>query len=374
MAKPVLRRAVLEDVPDIQALTIRAYTKWLDVTPRPPRPITADYDQAFLDHRFDLLVDQGQIIGLVETTPQGDELMIVNIAVSPDNQGKGHGVRLMLHAEKIARDAGLRGTRLYTNKLMNSNIAMYQRLGYVIEKETHHDLGTIAVHMIHPFLPVGPVVENGHAALPAFQQHEGRCVTLAPLSASHSLQLWDAAQSGDASWTYLRYGPFGSDGDLKNHLQKVAGVADQPYFAVTPATSGMAEGWLSFCDISPENSSIEIGSIWYSPRLQRTRAATEAIYLLLDYAFSLGYHRVAWRCNPLNEASMRAAQRFGFTLEGIWREARIVKGRRCDLAWFSMLEQEWPAQRAKFETWLEDSNFDASGMALRPMADTKRRR
>lgn len=152
MPKPVLRRAVLEDVPDIQALTIRAYTKWLDVTPRPPRPMTADYIQAFLDHRFDLLVDQGQIIGLVETTQQGDELMIVNVAVSPDRQREGHGVLLMRHAENIAQNARLRGTRLYTNKLMSSNIALYERLGYVFEKETIHDLGTIAVHMVRPLM------------------------------------------------------------------------------------------------------------------------------------------------------------------------------------------------------------------------------
>lgn len=152
MPKPVLRRAVLEDVPDIRALTIRAYTKWLEVTPRPPRPITADYNQAFLDHRFDLLVDQGRIIGLIETIPQGDDLMIVNVAVSPDRQGQGHGVRLMHHAEKIAQNADLRGTRLYTNKLMVSNIALYERLGYVFEKETSHDLGTIAVHMVRPLV------------------------------------------------------------------------------------------------------------------------------------------------------------------------------------------------------------------------------
>lgn len=152
MPRPVLRRAVLEDVPDIQALTIRAYTKWLDITPRPPRPITADYNQAFFDHRFDLLVDQGQIIGLVETTQQGDELMIVNVAVSPDRQGEGHGALLMRHAEHIAQNARLRGTRLYTNKLMSSNIALYERLGYVFEKETIHDLGTIAVHMVRPLM------------------------------------------------------------------------------------------------------------------------------------------------------------------------------------------------------------------------------
>lgn len=148
MADLLIRRAVSADIPDIRALTIRAYTKWIEVTPRPPRPMTADYDQAFADHRFDLLIDQGELIGLVETVPQDRELMIVNVAVAPKRQGQGHGVSLMRHAEFLALSAGLQGCRLYTNKLMVSNIALYERLGYVFEKETHHDLGTIAVHMV----------------------------------------------------------------------------------------------------------------------------------------------------------------------------------------------------------------------------------
>jgi ribosomal protein S18 acetylase RimI-like enzyme len=148
MAEPIIRRAVEQDIADIRALTIRAYTKWVEVTPRPPRPMTADYNQAFADHRFDLLVDQGRLIGLVETAPESTELMIVNVAVEPERQSEGHGVTLMRHAEEIARLTGLAGTRLYTNKLMTSNIALYERLGYVFEKETTHDLGTVAVHMI----------------------------------------------------------------------------------------------------------------------------------------------------------------------------------------------------------------------------------
>lgn len=151
MTDAIIRRAVEEDIADIQALTIRAYTKWVEVTPRPPRPMTADYRQAIVDHRFDVLTAEGQLIALVETVPEGNELMIVNVAVDPERQGEGHGVRLMRHAEQIARTTGLTGTRLYTNKLMGSNIALYERLGYVFEKETYHDLGTVAVHMKRSF-------------------------------------------------------------------------------------------------------------------------------------------------------------------------------------------------------------------------------
>lgn len=148
VAEPILRRAVAADIPDIRALTISAYTKWLAVTPRPPRPMTADYDQAFVGHRFDVLVDQGALIGLIETVPQDDELLIVNVAVAPEQQGQGYGVLLMRHAEDLARRIGSKGLRLYTNKLMTSNIALYERLGFVFDTETYHDQGTVAVHMV----------------------------------------------------------------------------------------------------------------------------------------------------------------------------------------------------------------------------------
>jgi ribosomal protein S18 acetylase RimI-like enzyme len=143
----VLRRAVKDDIADIRALTLRAYAKWIGVTPRLPRPMTADYNQAFIDHRFDILVEHAVLVGLVETVPQGEELMIVNVAVDPERQGEGHGFRLLRYAEEVARQAGLSGTRLYTNKLMTSNIELYTKLGYVIERETVHDAGTVAVHM-----------------------------------------------------------------------------------------------------------------------------------------------------------------------------------------------------------------------------------
>lgn len=212
-------------------------------------------------------------------------------------------------------------------------------------------------------MPLGPSVPDIVRELPAFERHVGRSVSLEPLAASHSAELWEAAQSADASWAYLRYGPFPSHAELHAHLERIVDLPHQPFFAIVPSSSGRAEGWASFCDIAPANSALEIGSIWFSPRLQRTRAATEAIFLMLRHAFALGYHRVAWRCNALNAASMRAAQRFGFTYEGTWREAEIVKGHRRDTAWFAMLEGEWPGQHARFEAWLVDSNFDDSGKA-----------
>ena len=153
MSEPTLRRAISDDVPEIRALTHAAYATWVGVTPRPPRPVTADYDRAFRDHRFDLLVEGGKLVALIETVPEDAELLIVNVAVDPDRQRAGLGIRLLRHAEDVARAAGLQGTRLYTNKLMVANIALYERLGYTQEREVDHGGGTVAVHMVLRFTP-----------------------------------------------------------------------------------------------------------------------------------------------------------------------------------------------------------------------------
>jgi len=145
----VIRRARPGQVEEIRGLTLRAYAKWIGVTPVKPRPMTADYDAAMRDHRFDCLYRDDTLAGLVETVPQADELLIVNVAIEPGHQGHGLGTRLMRHAETLAAEAGLRATRLYTNKLMAENIALYERLGYRFEKETRHGR-IVAVHMVRP--------------------------------------------------------------------------------------------------------------------------------------------------------------------------------------------------------------------------------
>lgn len=146
----IIRRAGPDQVEQIRDLTVRAYTKWVPVTPRKPRPMTADYDTSIQENRFDFLYEDERLVGLIETVQQDDELMIVNVAIDPDHQRKGFGTRLMKHAEELAKASELRATRLYTNKLMTENIVLYERLGYLFEKETHHDLGTVAVHMVRP--------------------------------------------------------------------------------------------------------------------------------------------------------------------------------------------------------------------------------
>jgi RimJ/RimL family protein N-acetyltransferase len=189
-------------------------------------------------------------------------------------------------------------------------------------------------------------------------------VRLEPLSRDHAVELWRSTEGAERTWDFLRYGPFASENELFGQVMELAGRAYQPFWAVRPQGSGLAQGWLSLCDIYPEDGAIEIGSIWFSPALQRTRAATEAVFLLMQYAMDeLRYQRLVWRCILANEASMNAASRYGFTPEGIWRESAFAKGRRWDQAWHSILAIEWPACRAAISAWLADENFDEHGRA-----------
>jgi RimJ/RimL family protein N-acetyltransferase len=134
------------------------------------------------------------------------------------------------------------------------------------------------------------------------------------------------------------------------------------FFALVEQASGAAAGMAGYMNIVPANGSIEIGHIWFAPSLQKSRAASEAIYLLARHAFEeLGYRRLEWKCDALNAPSMRAARRFGFTYEGTFRQHMVVKGRNRDTAWFALLDRDWPLQRAAFERWLADDNFDQDG-------------
>jgi RimJ/RimL family protein N-acetyltransferase len=222
-------------------------------------------------------------------------------------------------------------------------------------------------------LPLGPPVDPTPLPIPARIPHEGRSVSLEPLHPRHTADLWSAAQGAEASWSYLGYGPFATEMSLRGHVAAMASQHDPLAWAVRPRTSGTVDGWLTLMDIQPANAAIEIGNIWFAPRMQRTRAATEAMFLLMRHAMEdLGYRRLLWKCNALNAPSRRAALRLGFTLEGILRAHMVTKGRRRDTAMFSILDEEWPACRDAIAAWLQDANFDDAGRArhsLRPVAE-----
>ncbi|MCQ4159417.1 GNAT family N-acetyltransferase [Roseomonas sp. GC11] len=200
--------------------------------------------------------------------------------------------------------------------------------------------------------------------LPARLPHRGTAVTLEPLGLRHAEELWQATQGATDSWAYMGYGPFPDEGAFRRFLAGFATTHDPMAWAVRPHVSGLASGWLTLMEIQPANAAIELGHIWFSPRMQRSRAATEAMFLLMRHAMDdLGYRRLVWKCNALNAPSRRAAQRLGFTYEGTLRAHLVVKGRRRDTAFFSILEDEWPARRDAIAAWLADENFDHHGVA-----------
>ncbi len=168
---------------------------------------------------------------------------------------------------------------------------------------------------------------------------------------------------------YLFEGPFEDKDAQRRWLEGAAKLSDPLFLAVAPRASGAASGIVSYMRMVPEHGVIEIGNIWFGAGLERTAAATETVYLLAKHAFEdLGNRRLEWKTNALNERSRRAALRFGFTFEGIFRQHMAVKGHNRDTAWFSMLDSEWPAVRAAFEAWLDPANFDAGGAQRSPLA------
>jgi RimJ/RimL family protein N-acetyltransferase len=213
-------------------------------------------------------------------------------------------------------------------------------------------------------MPEDNPLSRWHARpLPGPETHEGRYVHLVPLSAeSHTADLWDGVQGHDEVWDYLADGPYASEADLAGAIeQKAAGTA-AVVLAIVPKSSGRAEGYASYMRMDPANGVLEVGNILMAPTLQKTTAATEAMYLMARHVFEdLGYRRYEWKCNANNAPSRRAALRYGFTFEGIFRQHMIVKGQNRDTAWFSMLDGEWPARKAAFEAWLDPANFDGQG-------------
>ena len=207
------------------------------------------------------------------------------------------------------------------------------------------------------------------APLPCPVTLRGRTVTLEPLDAErHSEDLWQAVQGHDELWTWLPDGPYNSEADLRRAVEQRQAASSAIFLAIIPAETCEAAGWASYMRMEPAHGVIEVGSILYSPSLQRTVAATEAMYMMASHVFDhLGYRRYEWKCNALNLPSRRAAERLGFTFEGIFRQHMVVKGRSRDSAWYSMLDHEWPTRKRAFEAWLEPANFDDEGKQRRSL-------
>jgi RimJ/RimL family protein N-acetyltransferase len=208
---------------------------------------------------------------------------------------------------------------------------------------------------------------------------DGERVRVEPLDPGrHGSDLYRLGHDGSPevaqSWEYMPYGPFTSDGEHRAWLETQAAGEDPLFFTIVERREGRALGVATLLSIVPAHGSIEIGHIWLSPHVQRTPAATEGLVLLLRYALDdLAYRRMEWKCNAANEASRRAAARLGFRFEGVFFNHLVFKGRNRDTAWFSILDEEWPALREAYATWLAAENFGPDGAQRRRLSELTRK-
>lgn len=207
---------------------------------------------------------------------------------------------------------------------------------------------------------------------PSREALRGRYCRVEPLDAEqHAASLFEAnaLDREGRNWTYLTVGPFASRDAYFDWVRTVSAGTDPLFFAIVDQRSDRAVGVASYLRITPHSGSIEVGHINFSPLLQRTPAATEAMFLMMRRAFELGYRRYEWKCDALNAPSRAAAQRLGFSYEGIFRQATVYKGRNRDTAWFAMIDQEWPELEAAFTRWLDLHNFDEHGRQRVSLSD-----
>lgn len=218
-----------------------------------------------------------------------------------------------------------------------------------------------------------PGLDWKSARLPQRVPLEGNTVVLEPVDPErHAIDLFSSSEFAPELWKHLAYGPFANQAVFTTWLEERAATDDPLFYAVVDREAGAARGMASFLRMEPQHGVIEIGHIWFAPVLQRTRQATEAIFILARHAFDdLGYRRLEWKCDSLNDPSRRAATRFGFVFEGVFRQHMVVKERNRDTAWYSITDGEWPLRRAAFEAWLSPENFDPEGRQRRSLAEIR---
>lgn len=213
--------------------------------------------------------------------------------------------------------------------------------------------------------PIGqPLPQWKAPPVPPRETLNGRYCRIEPLDAArHAADLYvaNALDASGAGWTYLTAGPFADFIAYQAWVEKAAAGNDPLFFTIVDLKTQKAVGVASYMRIDPANGVIEIGSLRFSPLMQRTPVSTESMYLMMKNAFALGYRRYEWKCDTHNAPSRAAAQRFGFSYEGIFRQAVVYKGRNRDTAWYSIIDSEWPAIDAAFSQWLAPENFDAAG-------------
>lgn len=219
-------------------------------------------------------------------------------------------------------------------------------------------------------MPIGfPVPDWIPPETPPRTPMEGNHCRLVPFDISrHTEELFQACRADKENrlWVYVPSGPFEDFEAFRDWAEKSSRDADRLVYSLIDLATKKSVGVASYMRIDPSNGSIEVGAITYSPALQRTIAGTEAMYLMMRRVFDeLGYRRYEWRCNSLNAASRRAAERYGFSFEGVFRQAAVVKGQNRDTAWYSIIDKDWPAIKGAFEAWLSPANFNEDGSQRR---------
>lgn len=214
---------------------------------------------------------------------------------------------------------------------------------------------------------LGETVADWQAAqFPPAEVLSGIHCRLEPLKLGHANELFTAwSQDREhAMWDYLPFGPYDSVAAVAQQISEWLAADDKRFFSIVDGRTNQAAGVAAYLRIQPEAGSIEVGNLAYAPGLQRSRATTEAMYLMMKQAFALGYRRYEWKCNALNEPSKAAAERLGFQFEGVFRQAMVLKGRNRDTAWYSIIDSEWVQIREGLERWLSDKNFDDANQQI----------
>ena len=222
--------------------------------------------------------------------------------------------------------------------------------------------------------PIGESLADWQPAqFPDYCRFEGRLSRIEPIDINrHAQDLFHAyaLDNRDKMWTYMTYGPFNTVQSIEQWLEQALQIQDPQFYVLIEKSSGKAVGLASYMRIKPEHGVIEVGGISFSPYLQRTPIATETMYLMMKRAFEqLNYRRYEWKCDALNAASCKAAQRFGFSFDGIFKKHIIYKNRNRDTAWYSILDDQWPTLKAAYEQWLTPENFDDNGQQRQRLGD-----
>lgn len=306
---------------------------------------------------------------------------IMDVFVVPEHRGAGIASELMA---AIRSHPDLPGLRLIALRTRDAH-ALYARFGFTAAENPEYfmvvqpsDSTAVApdVRINDLGQPIGFALPSwSPPPPPAREPMQGRYCRIVPLERRFASELFDAyaLDREGRNWTYLAYGPFATLEAYRTWMEETCFGPD-PFFYAILDRDDRPLGVAAHMRIQPSAGSIEVGHVNFSPRLQRSRVATEAIYLMAQRAFALGYRRYEWKCDALNRASRAAAQRFGFTFEGVFRQATVAKGRNRDTAWYSMLDREWPAIGEIFERWLMPDNFDAGGRQRTALSDLVARR